>query len=237
MSKIFIDLSKNKFYRIDTLPENITQNIFNKLEKIQSSLKLNFGSFVDEYPEQVMSMMYLKGHEKVLEIGGNIGRNSLIISKLLNDQSNLLTVECDPDIYTKLVYNKNINGLNFNIENAAISKRPLIQRGWDTIVSETLLEGYKQVKTITYPDLINKWKIDFDTLVIDCEGAFYYILIDFPEIIDNVNLIITENDYLNIEHKRDIDNILIENGFYVDYSKPGGWGPCYEFFYEVWKKI
>ena len=33
-----------------------------------------------------------------------------------------------------------------------------------------------------------------------------------------------------------IDNILRMNSFYVDYSKEGGWGPCYNNFYEVWKK-
>jgi FkbM family methyltransferase len=235
-SKIYIDILQNKFYQIDTLPENINENVFNKLERLQSSLNLQFGSFVDEYPEQIMSVMYLKGHEKVLEIGGNIGRNSLIISKLLNNQSNLVTLECNTSIYNQLVYNKHINGLNFNIENAAISKRPLIQQGWNTFVSEQLLEGYKRVNTITYPELVNKWQINFDTLVIDCEGAFYYILMDFPEIIENVNLIIMENDYFNFEHKQFIDNKLKQNGFYVDYSKPGGWGPCASFFYEVWKK-
>ena len=30
----------------------------------------------------------------------------------------------------------------------------------------------------------------FDVLVIDCEGAFYNILNDIPEILDNIKLII-----------------------------------------------
>ena len=237
-TSVYIDINENQFYRIDTLPDNIKKvnNIYEKLMSIQSSLKIDYGNFNDENPEQVMSVLYFKGHEKVLEIGGNIGRNSLIISKLLHDSSNLLTLECDPHFCSQLYHNRNLNGLNFKIENAAISKRPLIQRGWDTMVSEELLEGYKKVNCIDYDELITKWNIPFDTLVIDCEGAFYYILMDFPHILNNINLIITENDYHVLDHKIYIDNILKRNGFYVDYSRPGGWGPCSEFFYQVWKK-
>jgi hypothetical protein len=73
-------------------------------------------------------------------------------------------------------------------------------------------------------------------LVLDCEGAFYYILMDMPEILNNINLIIMENDYHDINHKRYIDNILRENNFIVEYSQQGGWGPCFHNFFEVWKK-
>lgn len=40
-----------------------------------------------------------------------------------------------------------------------------------------------------------------------------------------------ENDYNDI-----IDKILIKNNFYVDYTESGGWRPCYNNFFEVWKK-
>lgn len=46
-----------------------------------------------------------------------------------------------------------------------------------------------------------------------------------PEILDNINLIIMENDYHILEQK----NILIT------YSQKGV-GPCRNNFYEVWKK-
>ena len=58
----------------------------------------------------------------------------------------------------------------------------------------------------------------------DCEGAFYYILMDMPEILDNINLIIMENDYYVLEQKKYIDNILTKNNFYVDYTQKGGVG-------------
>jgi hypothetical protein len=99
--------------------------------------------------------------------------------------------------------------------------------------------GYTEItKYITYSELLKKYNIIFDTLVIDCEGAFYYILLDMPEILTNINLIIMENDYFkNIEHKHYIDKILKENNFKVDYSQNGGSGPCELFLSSMEKNI
>jgi len=197
------------------------------LEQIISKLTLLHGSFDEERPEQLMATHFLRGKEKVLEIGGNIGRNSLVIASLLNNSENLLTLECDPISFEKLIENKNVNNLNFLVENSALSARKLIQKGDDI-----LLEGY----TMTWNELKEKYPIDFDTLILDCEGAFYYILQDFPEILNGINLIIMENDYLEISHKQFINSVVKRNGFNVVYTEGGGWGPCTDYFYEVWKR-
>jgi FkbM family methyltransferase len=209
----------------------------NKLTNIHSKLKINYGSFNEEFPEQNMVVNYLTGNEKVLEIGGNIGRNSLIIASILADNNgNLVTLESDINIAKQLMENRDINNFHFHIESAALSNRKLIQKDWCTIPSEILLEGYNWVNTITLENLKTKYNIDFDTLVLDCEGAFYYILMDMPDILNNINLIIMENDYHDISKKNYIDDVLIKNNFKVDYVESGGWGPCYNNFYEVWKK-
>jgi len=201
-------------------------------------LKIKYGTFKNELPEQKMVIRYLTGDEKILEIGGNIGRNSLVISSILKkkDNTNFVVLESDTNISNQLNENKSLNNLEFHIETAALSKRKLIQKGWNTIASDVLLNGYKNVNTITYDQLIQKYNIEFNTLVLDCEGAFYYILMDMPEILKNINLIIMENDYENIDHKIYIDNILKLNNFIVDYTESGGWGPCKNNFFEVWKK-
>ena len=59
---------------------------------------------------------------------------------------------------------------------------------------------------------------------------------DMPEILDNINLIIMENDYEDYNHKLFIDDVLRKNNFNVVYQEKGGWGPCYHAFFEVWKK-
>jgi FkbM family methyltransferase len=182
--------------------------------------------------------MYLTGDEKILEIGGNIGRNSLIIASILKNSSDLVSLECSPYISAQLTQNRDANHLGFHIENSALSNRKLIQREWETfpMVNNVIPNGYTEVKTITLNDMKQKYTIVFDTLVLDCEGAFYYILMDTPEILNGINLIIMENDYHIIEHKHYIDKVLLENNFYRDYVEGGGWGACENNFFEVWKK-
>ena len=181
-----------------------------------------------------MLATFLKGNEKVLEIGSNIGRGSLIIASILNDQHNFLTLECDPESFEKLNHNKLINNFSFYTENSALSKRKLIQKGWDTLCSDELIEGYKWINTITLEELKSKYPIPFDTLFLDCEGAFYYILLDTPEILNGVKTIIKENDYHNFEHKLIVNKILKDNGFKIIYQKAGGWGGSQNFFFETW---
>jgi FkbM family methyltransferase len=235
---IYIDINRNAVYTQENVPAYIIPNIQAKLANIHSQLNIDYGSFNEEYPEQMMATRYLTGKENVLEIGGNIGRNTLVISYILAQQHNynFVSLECDPNIANQLRHNKEINSLQFQVENAALSKRKLIQQGWNTVASDTVLDGWTAVNTITWEDLEKKYNIQFDTLVLDCEGAFYYILMDMPEILKNVNLIIMENDYNDIAHKNYIDTILKQHNFYVDYVEAGGWGCCFNNFFEVWKR-
>ena len=218
---------------VTTINENY---IANRLAIIHSTLQIKYGSFNEELPEQKMAVRYLTGDERVLEIGGNVGRNSLIIASILKNSQNLVTLESDVNIAAQLTENRDINNLHFHIEGSALSKRKLIQLGWDTIPSDTLKDGYTWVNTISLVELKSKYNIVFDTLVLDCEGAFYYILMDMPEILEGINLIIMENDYWDISKKIYIDEMLKACHFYVDYAESGGWGPCANNFFEVWKR-
>ncbi len=170
-----------------------------------------------------------------MEIGGNIGRNSLVIASIV-DNNNFVSLECDENIAEQLKENRDINGYTFHIEKSALSKRKLIQKGWDTKPSDDLEPDYKWINTINLDELNSKYNIIFDTLVLDCEGAFYYILVDMPEILNNIQLIIMENDYYDISHKLYVDSVLEKYNFYNDYKEAGGWGCCYNNFFEVWKK-
>lgn len=239
---IVIDYGETKYndlveIEINTLTNEVVEKIDNidyKLQTIHNKYRLDFGIFNDEVPEQKMAVKYLTGDEKVLEIGANIGRNTIVIADILKT-NNFVTLESDSDIANQLKHNRDINNMSFIIENSALSKRKLIQNGWNTIPSDELLSGYKNVNIISWQELNDKYNIVFDTLVLDCEGAFYYILQDMPEVLDNIKLIIMENDYDNIDHKIYIDNVLKNKGFIVVHSETGGWGPCYNNFFEVWK--
>ena len=250
----YIDLSTQKIYMDDVpsyikdiypydLDEASHAVIEKKLKEVHKTLKLVHGSMTQEFPEQGMAMRFLTGKEKVLEIGANVGRNSLMIQSILSNPD-FVTLESDDRIASQLQENRDANDMYFHIEASALSKRKLIQCGWDTVVSDTVLPGYHSVQTITLEELRNKYKIAFDTLVLDCEGAFYYILTDMPDILDNINLVIMENDYYKEAHKKFIDDMLTIHGLKRVYVQCGGWEcrnvnkfrDTYMNFFEVWQK-
>jgi FkbM family methyltransferase len=208
-----------------------------KLTMIHDNVMFKHGSLKEEFPEQVMAASFINKDNCVLELGANTGRNTIVIASILENDTNLVTLETDPNTCKMLEENRNINNFNFHIENSALSKRPLIQSGWCTIVSDELKAGHFRVNNITFEELEQKYNKKFDTLVADCEGALYYIFQDFPDMLKNINTVIMENDYWEISQKQQVDEILKQNGFSRVYSQAGGWGPCYNFFFETWKKL
>ena len=122
----------------------------------------------------------------------------------LNDSKKLVVFESYQTYAQQLKENKDTNNLYFHIENCAISKFDLYQKGWDTkhvdemtdedyvslyvngITYENYAEAYwTKIKTSTW-SYKNKYNnMCFNTLVADCEGALYYILRDEPTFLEN----------------------------------------------------
>lgn len=222
--------------------EKVSLNISNctpssqQLAIFHKNLIFNHGNINDEYPEQLLAIKYLNPEAIVLELGANIGRNSLLIANIVNNQKNFVTLECDLNSVKCLTENRDNNNFSFNIEDCALSKRPLIQKGGDTKTSEVLEEGWNWVKTITFKELEEKYKLKFNTIVADCEGALYDILKDDPNILNNIDTVILENDFWDIEKKYFVDSVMRSRGLQVFHQERGGWGPCQEKFFEVWKR-
>lgn len=214
------------------------------LTRIHGGLRLLHGSLRAELPEQLMAVRFLRPSSTVLELGGNVGRNSCVIGRLLARSSDLVVVESDPVIAEQLTQNRDANHLAFHVVAAALSKRPLIQRDWITSPHDATTpvpEGWKAVPTITWAALRERFpKHAFDTLVADCEGALYYILLDEPTFLDGFRTVIMENDYQVAEHKTKVDEELRRRGFARVYVERGGWKsspcPCAECFFECWRK-
>lgn len=216
--------------------KNSNLPVENKLSILHSILTFKHGSIKDEYPEQLMAMNFLNPNATVLEIGGNIGRNSCIISSILNDSSKLLVLESIPRYVEQLQENRDINNFSFKIEPSALSKRGLLQQGWVTKPSDVDESGWTRVNTISWDGIKEKYNMKFDTLVADCEGALYFILMDQPDFLTDFNLIIIENDFYVQGQKEFVDENFKKNGFYNIYREAGGWGYCFDRFYEVWCK-
>jgi len=225
------------------LPSNLS-SAEEKINYLHAHLKCAGGSLKAELSEQHMIVRFLNPRAKVLEIGANIGRSTLTIASVLEDPKNLVSLECDPVSVELLRNNRFANRFDFHIEPAAISYRQLIQKEWDTIPSSVLLPDYQWVRTITFEQLTEKYPIDFDTLVADCEGALYYILQDSKSLIQNIGTIILEADYHYADHKKSVEAAFAEYGLSRIYAEPLRADlrhlfpdECANSFYEVWTKV
>lgn len=218
-------------------PNHYVGNPHKKLQQLHEKLRFNGDRISDEYPEQVMAMSFIEPHDVVLEIGSNIGRNSLIISSILSNSANLTTLETVPENAKLLDQNRRANFFDFKIINAALSKRKLWQSAWLTMTEQELpadKTGIFEVATIDNLDFSK-----FTVLVADCEGALYYILQDFPEMLSNIRLIIVENDYRDIKQKQFVEKMFLDNGFKLRYSTNSHEAkmyslPCHLEFFQAW---
>lgn len=210
-----------------------------RLRRIHASLSFSHGSLADEYPEQLMAVEHILPDSVVLEIGGNVGRNSCVIASILSDSKNLVVFESDPDNAAKLKENRDANGLRFEIVDAAISKKRLVQKDWNTRPEkeEDLTSNeWTPVKTVTWGQVLDEHNLKFDTLVADCEGAMYHILRDEPDFLRDFKTVIIENDFDDPSHKTFVDSEFQRFGFRIVHRRAGGFGPCFHCFYEVWKR-
>ncbi len=224
---------------------NIYVRSIQRLSNIHRTLRLVHGSFSEEYPEQCLAACFIQPNAKVLELGANVGRNTLVIAALLDDCANLVSLECAPDSFEKLLQNRaenaNVFGTKmFHVENAALSCIPLMQIGWNTYPtppSGNKPVGYVDVHTIKFVELEAKYNIVFDTLVADAEGALFHILQqDAPNVLKHITTVVLENDFVDINQKMYVDQVFTQFGFHRIYVQSGGFGPCFNFFYEVWAK-
>lgn len=223
---------------------NQSFNLIDRINLIHSKLNIGYGHIKEELPEQVMAVSVIQPEAIVLEIGGNIGRNSCVISSLLRDSGNLVVMEANPFIAKQLEENRHKNNFSFHIETSALSKRKLLQRGWHTVLEDEYDPnvngaGWMPIPIIDWSSLQEKYNKKFDTLVLDCEGAIYFILKDFPNLLENFKLILIENDYASLEHKLFVEGEFKTAGFKLIYSQPLNspteisWGNS---FYEIYSK-
>ena len=206
-----------------------------RLAQIHARLSILHGNMHDEYQEQLMALKYIKPHHRVLEFGGNVGRNSLVIASILDDSSNLVTFECDPSTAKKLEENRDANRMRFHIETAALSNTRLQQKGWvsKTILNDTVESGWEEIATQTYTNFRSKPHAiePFDVLVVDCEGCIVPILEANREILDEVELVLIENDFVWPEKLQEqFDDLGFKNIYSRDYFDRVG-------FYQTWRKM
>jgi hypothetical protein len=215
-----------------------------RLQTIHSQIRLVHGQKTEELEEQVMAALFIEPHCTVLELGGNVGRNSCTIGALLDDSSRLVVVETAEDSVAKLTENRDANQMHFHIEHCAISKEPIYQHKWQSKPASNfgagIPNGWTEMPTKSWTELKSKYSnLVFDTLVADCEGALFYILKEEPTFLDTIRLVLIENDFTDVPSKQFVDGEFkrynFERIYYKAYKE---WipFPCKDNFYEAWRR-
>ena len=209
----------------------------------KNALRLEGGDLNEEIIEQKMSFLYIQPDDVVLEIGGNIGRNSLMIASMLADTSKHVVFETDSSMIPFLKKNRDVNQAKFLIFSCALSNTPLMQKIDVTKpLEDPIPDGYHRVDTIRVDDFKRfcaDQNIEFTVLIADCEGALAPILRGNPELMsDKIRTVCMENDYYDPEDEKFVRNLLIEKGFQCVYKAQvefSVWG-IRDNFWETWKR-
>lgn len=240
-SYYFKKLPINILYRY--IMDNINDILFKLHEEIEFT---NKKELMREIPEQLMVLTHLKPTDIVLEFGGSIGRNTCIICKILNDSSNLVTIEPNETERIGLEKNKLLNKFKFNIEPSVLSTTPLYILEWHSFKEE--IKDSIKIECIDWTNLNEKYKLKFNVLIIDNEGNFVDNLKEFPEMLADIELISIEHDFNNIEDLDYFNNSMKVNSFFMidKYMKTDEYGPGIDWidgvkddpiFISVWKKM
>jgi hypothetical protein len=198
-----------------------------------------------EIPEQLMVLKHIKPTDVVLEFGGSVGRNSCIISKILNDSNNLVTIEPNSNERLSLEQNRQLNNFHFKIEPNVLSNIPLYSIGWRTY--KNIVHDSTFVNNISWETLLNKYNLNFNVFIIDNEGNFVDNLKTFPTMLENINLLSIEHDFNSEYDLNYFINTMNKNGFRMidKYMKNDKYGPGINWgdgvqtdpiFVSVWKK-
>ena len=136
---------------------------------------------MEELPEQLMScvaMQHYKQGEKNLEIGCNIGDNTLILSYLIGSENIIAIDACFEYTETCKQNLQNAGFSNCKVIPVAISNMPLKRMHWKTSEHEPfkpLEQDYEYVYTMKWNEF-NSIHGPFDIVVADYEGSVYKII-------------------------------------------------------------
>jgi FkbM family methyltransferase len=128
---------------------------------------------------------YINKNATILELGGCIGVVSNKINSLIINKKNHIVLEPNIHICNFLLQNKKLNNSFFEVENTIISKNESVDFFvyedvlWSSVyVRDNILNKKISIKTTSVENLKNKYKLIFDTLVMDIEGGELDLLTD-----------------------------------------------------------
>lgn len=164
-----------------------------------------------EKPTAADAMAYIRPGSTILEIGARYGSVSCTLAALTANSGRVVSVEPDATVWPVLSANLASHNCSVRLLQGAIADAPLhLSRSkkspYATHTATQLMQNERTrpsssalVKTvvpaISFDELVSKTGLNFDTLVIDCEGCLPKLLQTYPQMLHRVHTIILEADY------------------------------------------
>ena len=182
-----------------------------------------------ETTEQWIADTFISGDSVVLELGGRYGVVASKINKVLYNKKAHVVIEPDTSVIPALTLNLNNHGSKCTVFHGIISNSPMYFEAAG-LASRTRCEPCSPqsvlTQTKTLEQLVQETGLQFDTLVVDCEGCLEGFIDENINYLPKFKLITFEEDF-HLECNYDkIKKILIDNSFKC--IRPGG--------HSVWVK-
>lgn len=156
-----------------------------------------------EIHEQIISYLMTQSKDWVLEIGGNIGHNSILINSMLKNKSHHVVIEPDAKIAKHLGKNRELNKAKFEIYDKAIS-------GSGDFKKENSWEYFKSQMRSKDP---SHTEPKFNTIVADCEGCLAELLHENPSMLEGIHKIQVHHDWKSDEDYERFKRMMDERKF------------------------
>jgi FkbM family methyltransferase len=165
-----------------------------------------------EFEEQRLVKEFVKESDVVLELGARYGSVSCTINQILSNKKSQVSVEPDHRVWSSLKRNREINGCQFEIIEGFISRKKLnlVPRGYDTTFSQ---DETSDCFCCTLEEIEEKFNLDFNVLVADCEGFLEIFLDENPKLYGKMRALIFEADMTDICNYDKIRKNLSFHGF------------------------
>lgn len=160
------------------------------------------------YENEEISLLerVIKPTSKVLDLGASLGVSSCVINDILEDKTQMVVVEANPNLIDDIINNRDINNLGFKVEHGAVShnnrKVKFNFNGLSlsgSIKKKEWLNNSKwgeyqsiELETITPLDIEAKYNINFNVLSCDIEGEEYNLLNGLYDYFKNYDAMVVE---------------------------------------------
>jgi FkbM family methyltransferase len=183
-------------------------------------IKDRFGNSVNimryEKREQDLVTQYIEKDDVVFELGGRYGSVSCTINSKLHLKTNQVVVEPDQRVWDALERNKRANNCGFHIVKGFVSNKKLSLTNLDCYNgygATSVEDSSSSVPSYTMKEIIQRYKLEFNVLVADCEGFLETFFDENPDFYNGLRLVMFEADYTSKCNYTKIRNELQNKGF------------------------